>query len=806
MTLSIFSFSWFIFMVQAMKGRAIAAILFLLAGSGLYAQSDTELDAITVEGDRRPATTIERAGTVSNVTALDIDEKSSKVLKDTLTQIPGMHVTTERKGTRSFSMRGYGMDKVAILVDGVPVIDPFSGSFDIDSIGLLDVSEIIISRGTSSALYGTKGAAGFINIIKAPPKVPYVRLNAEADHLGNHFLSAAHGASFGGFYYMLSASYDKSYGYEPSERLTYGRRAGWLTRLSDLELRGRTIDYMLINAPSEYKTVNYYLSDTGKWDYNDHTRYKTNFKLGYRFTEKIEAGVTGFYNHSRMRKSIYHSDARSFWRTAETAAPYNFWGFMFGSYLANMSNRWPKYDDWSFSPYFNYTGGKLSVKGNVYYYGLNNKFVQYGDPQEVTMTSVGESSTNSRTGNMVWSIWTNQTAGFTVMPSYKFSDSHRLNLALNWYYTSHVEEEQAISYLASRAIIESRGRRPYKDMDIRASYLTIAAEYEYHHRYFDLSAGVSYDAQDLMTYKRLSSRNYRMIDVYQVKDDSVLYGTRDSLNPVIGIVSEPFKDFLKVRGSLSYKTAFPSLQAYSRVTSSYQDEGIRTNDMKVKPEKSINGNVGGELSLLNKSLVISLDWFYSFYIDKMIRFYQTRIRDYVYRNVDGAYLTGTETAITYSLYDIAGWLDLSAGLTHTLCVSRNKARVENSNINKGKYFEFQPTHKFTVDFRAVLPRTGTSLFIFGYLEYDQIFYTMKYLPENPRNGNVRQWRTDCFKPTQLNNPLMIDAKLSQKIRFFEDYELELYVMCKNIFDDYLADPFNPGPGRTWCFGAKASWN
>lgn len=782
--------------------------LFLLAVSFIspaaYSQnSDAELDRITIKGEGRAPTTIEQAGTVTTVTAQDIEDRNSKILKDTLTQIPGIQVTTQRKGTRTFSLRGYGMDKVAILVDGVPVIDAYSGSMDIDNIGLLDVSEIIISRGTSSALYGTKGSAGFINIIKSPPTKPYVKLNAEVDHLGNHFFSAAHGARFGDFYYMLSASFDKSYGYEISKRLDYNRRVSWLKKLANLDMYGITINQIETNGV--YRVAKYYLHDRGKWDHVNHTKYKTNFKIGYKFTDTMEGGVTGFYNHSRMQNSYYNPDMRNFWRW--NFAGYNQWYPPFDSYsVRNMANRWPNYDDWSVSPYFNYTGDKVSVKSNFYYYGQNNKYAVFSGPDEFDLSG----STESR--DLAWSIWENQTFGFTVMPSWRISQAHELNFSLNWYYSGHIEREEPYDERSTNIIATAQkvGSNKYKTMDIQASFLTIAAEYVWHHNLFDLSAGVSYDAQDLNTFKKLTYSNYSMIDVYKVKDDSLFYGTRDSFNPVVGIVSKKIKDLIEARASISYKTSFPTLQAYSRVESNKDFEGTINTDTKIKPEKSLNGNIGGELSFLGGSLTVSLDWFYSYYQDKIIRFFQTRINDYVYRNVSGAYLTGTETAIAYHVYDLFNMLDLSAGVTHTLCVSRNLARVHNSNINKGKYFEYQPVHKFTVDFRAMLPKWGTGLFIFGYLEYDQIYYTMKYnaaaSPLGASDPELRRWRTDCFKPTQLNNPLMIDVKLSQKFRFLEDYEVEAYIMCKNIFDDYLADPFNPGPGRTWCFGAKANWN
>lgn len=135
------------------------------------------------------------------------------------------------------------------------------------------------------------------------------------------------------------------------------------------------------------------------------------------------------------------------------------------------------------------------------------------------------------------------------------------------------------------------------------------------------------------------------------------------------------------------------------------------------------------------------------------------------------------------------------GLTYTYIHSKNEADVDNSFINKGKRFEYLPVHKFTFDFRAHF-KTDTSLVLFGYFEYDQIQYVMKSVPKT-----ADEFSTSYYKAERLHDPLMIDVKLSQK--FLNHYEV--YIMCRNILDDYLADPFNPGPGRTWYTGAKASF-
>ncbi len=287
-----------------------------------------------------------------------------------------------------------------------------------------------------------------------------------------------------------------------------------------------------------------------------------------------------------------------------------------------------------------------------------------------------------------------------------------------------------------------------------------------------------------------------MIDQYQAENDSMLWGTRDSFNPVAGIVYEPIKDLLKLKAAASRKTSFPTLQAYSKTVSPYQTSSdLGSRDVNIKPEKMLNANLGFELSFLNKKLTWGADYFYSKYDDKITKIYITKIDDYIYRNIDSAMIHGVETTLNLNFMDVLHLADISASSTYTYMFSRNQADVADSFINKGDQFERLPEHKFTFDFRAHF-KTDTSLIIFGNFEFNQIQYVMDSIP-----ATKAPFSTSYFRAQKLNDPLKIDIKLSQKI--FKNYEA--YIMCKNILDDYNADPFDPGPGRMVYAGIKASF-
>jgi iron complex outermembrane receptor protein len=731
-----------------------------------------------------------KGSTTTEITSEDIEARSDKVLKDVLYQVPGIQVSTQRKGTTQFFMRGYDMSKVAILVDDIPLIDSYTGTMDIDNIGLLDVSEIVVSRGTTSALYGTRGGVGSINLIRKKPTKMYTDFSAEYGEHNNFVTSVSHGAPVGNFYYQFSALYDKSDGYDVSDNLGRQEREEWLRKLSRYDLYGFKLKNIYAHPGSS--AAAYYLNDTETWDHTEHEQYKLNGKAGYHITPDLEIGTSLFYNQTEKETSSYFTDMRSMY-TYDNYAKKNDWRLPDTTYiLRNISGRWPNYDDYAISPYLIYEKGKFGVKANAYFYENSNKFMAYDDPLERVLAY------NRDVNTMTWSIWTSQTYGFNIYPSYKFSSWNKLNLALSYYVSNHKEEEQAYNAESTKTI-KSYGTDKYEMLYIEAGYLTFAIEDEMRIKEnIELTLGVSYDSQDLKKYQRKSGidGSTQMEDQYLVSNDSMLCGTRDSFNPVAGIVYEPVKDFLKLKAAASKKTSFPTLQAYSNTESPYRTSSdLGSSNVSLKPEKMLNANLGFELSFFHKQLTWGADYFYSKYDDKITRIYITKIDDYIYRNIDSAVIHGAETTLNFNLMDVFNIADVSVSSTYTYVLARNLTDVEDSFINKGIQLEKLPEHKFTFDFRAHF-KTDTSLIIFGNFEFNQIQYVMASRP-----AVNSAFSTSYFYAQKLHDPLKIDVKLSQKI--YKNYEV--YIMCKNILDDYNADPFNPGPGRMWYAGIKASF-
>ncbi|MFA6009684.1 MAG: TonB-dependent receptor plug domain-containing protein [Desulfobacteraceae bacterium] len=783
-----------------MKSTALIILFLLTAVTPLKAEesaviSDKErinvLEPVIVREYRiEERKNIEKTGTTTEISDTDIEEKSAKVLKDVLYQVPGIQVSTQRKGTTQFTMRGYDMSKVAMLVDGIPLIETYDGSMDIDNIGLLDISEIVISRGTTSALYGTRGSAGSINLMTRQPDKPHTDVAAEFGEHGNTVASVSNGAPVGRFYYNLSALYDKSNGYEVSGKLDRAKREHWLKKLSRYDLYGFTLDD-IYSHPGSSAAV-YYLNDMGLWDHTDHEKYKFNSKIGFNASPELEIGVTSFYNITEMKNSSYFTDMRSMY-TYNSYTGEKDWRLPDTTYiLRNRSNLWPEYNDFAVSPFVNYRGDGFTLKGNAFHYEQSNKYLAYDDPLENVLAFNRDEVT------MTWSIWTSRTTGFNLYPSFELAPWNTLNLALSYYTSSHREEEQAYN-AQSTETLEGYGPGKYETMTIEATYLTLAAEEELKLREnTTLTLGVSFDAQDLQQFqKKLAiSGSREMVDQYQAEDDSMIWGTRDAINPVAGILYEPVKDFLTLRASASRKTAFPTLRAYSKTLSPYQESSdLGSRDIKIKPEQITNANAGAKFSLFDGGLLWGADYFFSRFDDKITSIYITKSDDYIYRNIDSATTHGAEMSLDFYLSDVFHMADISVLSTYTFMISRNEADVDDSFVNKGDRFEKLPEQKITLDIRAHF-KTDTSLYIFGNMEFNQIQYVMDSVP-----ATGADFSTAYFYAQKLHDPIKIDVKLAQKL----SDRYEVYVMCQNILDDYNADPFNPGAGRSWYAGFKAGF-
>jgi outer membrane cobalamin receptor len=786
--------------------------LFMLIGAGLYSQAVTtdekaaeKVTEKSAEKKKNPTRTfemgeivvkdraiasVEDASTTTEITDKDIKARNEKTLGDSLQMVPGIQVTTASKGNTNFSLRGFDQDKVVVLVDGIPVNDVYSATFDISQIPVMNVAKIVVNRGVSSALYGSNGSIGSINVITKRPEDMTTEISTEYGQYNNYMLNVANGAPIGDAYYWITASVLNSDGYAVSDKLDKSERTKWFDKFVKPAIYGQTVTL---------KAKDSYINDTGSWDHTEYTKYQLAGKLGYNFTDKIETGLSASYYHNEQKSntfrancfSSYSYDTGNGWYewNSPPAHGFNDTNRPGRDVFQNRAFYWPEKYDMTISPYFKGEFGIFTLKSNIFYYKQYTDLEGYG-AQDHSFSMFPASVDSAAPNDMYNSIWTEQSYGINVYPSVRIADWNRLNFALTYRSDSHTEEEKAVSATLSPDVWAVHGGDKYKTDFLAADFITVAIEDELNfNKKIEVSVGASYDAQNFTDNKtRITATDYD--DAYMIEDDSMIWGTRDSFNFTAAVVWDTVEDLLKLRAAASSKTKFPTLSAYADIADDSADKNL-------KSERAYNGNLGFEVTPLGELLGLRMDYFYSRFKDKIEEVWSETYSDDIYTNIDGVTSQGVETIISSKIENVAGIVDISSSLSYTYIRARIDTDIADSDINRGNKLENTPEHMFTADIRFNFI-TDTSLNIYGTHTRNQIVYAMK---SAPATGVSSSYSTEYFEAVDLHNPIMFNVKLSQKI--FNNFDL--FVLCRNILDDYNADPFNPGAGRLFSFGGGAQF-
>jgi len=100
-------------------------------------------------------------GSVSVITADDLDRRQTRNIADVLRDVPGVAVAGVA-GQTQIRLRGSEANHVLVLVDGIEVSDPFAGEFDIGTLQAEPGARLEVLRGAQSALYGSDAIGGVV--------------------------------------------------------------------------------------------------------------------------------------------------------------------------------------------------------------------------------------------------------------------------------------------------------------------------------------------------------------------------------------------------------------------------------------------------------------------------------------------------------------------------------------------------------------------------------------------------------------------------------------------------------------------
>ncbi|MFO1413253.1 MAG: TonB-dependent receptor [Burkholderiales bacterium] len=109
------------------------------------------------------------------ITSEQIRNSPAQTLDQLLRQVPGINLpgapyyVTDPTGNQ-IRMRGTTNSKVLVMVDGIPVLDPFYTTVQWFKVPLSSIEKVEIVRGGNSSLWGNLAVAGVVNIVTRKPR------------------------------------------------------------------------------------------------------------------------------------------------------------------------------------------------------------------------------------------------------------------------------------------------------------------------------------------------------------------------------------------------------------------------------------------------------------------------------------------------------------------------------------------------------------------------------------------------------------------------------------------------------------
>jgi len=200
-----------------------------------------------------------------------IDAMDRRNVAEALDLLPG--VARQNFGQRRdtlINLRGFDSREVTLYVDGVPVYVPYDGNLDLARLGVEDLSQIVVTKGLTSVLYGPNALGGSINLVSRRPEKPFEgRVYAGFDSNRSGDLPAYRaggrvGTNQGSWYAQATASWEDADYYELPGDYPYSKnqpnahRANSASR--DLNLSAKF--GWTPNATDEYAVGVYHVDDS----------------------------------------------------------------------------------------------------------------------------------------------------------------------------------------------------------------------------------------------------------------------------------------------------------------------------------------------------------------------------------------------------------------------------------------------------------------------------------------------------------------------------------------------------------------
>ncbi|MCX2716798.1 TonB-dependent receptor [Helicobacter sp. MIT 21-1697] len=346
-------------------------------GGGLYANEVYDLGRIEISSKK-----VDSNATLGIITSKDIANTASNDVAAALRYTPGVFYQPPAagRGEPTLGIRGYSTIHIGMFIDGIPVHSVYDRQSDWSQLSSFSISEINVSKGYTSPIYGVNTLGGAVNIITSKPK-DKLELTAKYNFISNNENQAAlsFGSNVGKVYYQLSYT---------------------LTDRDSLSLS------------SKFKTTQLQpTKDKVNSNYKNHT---LRAKLGFELNE----------NHEYSVNFIYQKGEKGGMMDANGTST-NWWN-------------WPNYDKITAYILGNSTfNDVISLNSKLYYDSFDNRLKVIGAWNGSSILSTTWASSSVSPNQPYISHYDDYSLGLIETLSFDFDESKNLKVGLNLKQDNH---------------------------------------------------------------------------------------------------------------------------------------------------------------------------------------------------------------------------------------------------------------------------------------------------------------------------------------------------------------------------------
>lgn len=155
------------------RRRALAALVAFTALPATAQPADSavfQLGAIEIRGEGERDESLARQG-ATRVDEEEIRARDALDVGQAISRLPGVTLTSGSRRAETWAfIRGFDARQITLNLDGIPIYVPYDGNVDLSRFPGADFSEIVITKGLGSLLYGPNNMGGSINLISRRPE------------------------------------------------------------------------------------------------------------------------------------------------------------------------------------------------------------------------------------------------------------------------------------------------------------------------------------------------------------------------------------------------------------------------------------------------------------------------------------------------------------------------------------------------------------------------------------------------------------------------------------------------------------